>query len=178
MRGIGLLFLISILAGRGHAFEVLPALHPGGQALEIRCRSEEAGCRWVCAGALQCVLPEAPCPRCAGTGDLRLKKILDSVGVGLRARPPERSRQDLMHLLAEGGWITLHPRTLYNFSSPWNGEAIRRRFRLACDAVSPRGAEALIFLRVKNESPEPGPVLGILCREGASGEASWWGAGQ
>lgn len=160
----------------GSAFEVAPALSGTGQALEVRCREGESECQRLCGDAFRCLQAESPCPRCAGTGSLRLKRILDAVGVELRARPPERSPGTFIDLLTSGGWISIHSRTLYNYGSRWNGAGVRTGFRRACESVSGEGGEAIVILSVESGPTQPGSVLGVLCPSKGSGEASWWGS--
>ncbi len=155
------------------AFGVTPVLSSGAQALEFRCLEAEEECLRFCEGASFCIRPESPCPGCAGTGNLRLKRVLDSVGLGLRARSPERSSRVFFDLLRSSGWISLHPRTLYNYSSAWNGSAIRAAFRRACEGVS-GGGDGMVLLSVDGPSFRVPSVLGVLCQDAGSVAARWW----
>jgi hypothetical protein len=171
--------LVVLVAGfmpQSRAFDATPTLISGAQALEFHCRPGEEDCIRFCEGADSCVQMESPCPGCAGTGNLRLKRILDSIGFGLRAHPPERTVRDFFWLLKRDRWISLHPRTLYNYSGPWNGPAIRAAFLRVCDGL-PGGGEGMVFLGVDGPAERIPAVLGVLCRDVAAGTARWWGFG-
>jgi hypothetical protein len=168
---------ILVLGGFSQAwgFQVEPRVSLRGQALEIICREDERECLSFCEGRERCQIAESPCPGCAGTTHLQLKRILDAVGTGLQAVFPERPQSELWTVLRSGGWMSLHARTLFNYSSAWNGEWIRSAFFHACVTVQEESAEGILLLRVGEGWSPRLESLGFICRKRDDGEVTWWG---
>lgn len=149
--------------GKALALNVLPTMIATGQGLTISCDPKtESLCKELCNNPSLCKVQESYCRSCAGTSDLKLKRILDSVGNTLIA-DKVKPKSELSRVLKSAQWVTIHPATLYNYSGAFDSEQLRTQFRALC-VNKPQGWEVpgLLLLSL-NQDHRVESTLGALC---------------
>ena len=133
----------------------------------------ETACTEICKNASYCEIQEPYCRNCAGTQNLKLKRIFDAVGTSLVATG--ESNQDLVQLLKNGQLSSLHSMTIYNYSGQYDGEQARAQFRYLCPNLPENSMQLgilLLALNPKNNSIDG--VLGAICPDNVTGQATFY----
>ena len=162
-------FLAINLMLSGHAFGLIitPIISESSQALSIDCDPKtETACLQMCNQVTHCEIAESICRNCAGTQNLKMKRILDSVGTSLVAIGDSKPIDDLIHVLKTGNFISLHDTTLYNYSSQYDGDQIRAQFKYLCPNLPESSGKTGILLISASE------ILGAICPDEKSNESA------
>lgn len=175
---LALAFTISSFAGMdSFAFTVNPIIRASGQVLSVTCdpKKDLNACMSLCNNASKCEIQEAYCRSCAGTQNLKLKRILDSVGTSTVASGLKTAK-DLLTILKSGNFATLHSMTIYNYSGVYDGEQIRGQFRYLCPNL-PWISDKMgtLLLGIDPKSNNVTGVLGAFCPDDKTGEAAFYG---
>lgn len=161
--------LIFFFTQNAFSFWVKPILTFEGQTLEFNCRiKNDFFCQNLCGNVNQCTLVENKCPDCAGTQNIKLKRILDSVGSETVATREILSESNLLNEILKSNFISLHPKTIYNYSSIYNGDLINGQFFHLCPQSSDIFSEdfpSFLFIRMSTYYNKLDGVLGALCPE-------------
>jgi hypothetical protein len=158
-----LLFIpLFFMTTASQALKVDPAINEIGQALKIKCNSpEEDICTRICGHQFECFIQERFCRSCAGTQNLKLKRILDEVGTILVASDKILPADDLIRVLASGDFFTLHSRSIYNYSSEYNGAQINAQFRSLCQDQSDQ--TGILLIRADPITQRFKGIVGAIC---------------
>ena len=164
-------FLFSVITVLAHfflfdssafGFLIEPAIRQSGQVLLLTCDPDiETECLLICNSATSCEIRESTCKSCSGTQNLKLKRILDEVGTTLVADDSAAPSNRLFEILASHDFITLHARTLYNFSSQYQGAQINAQFRFLCPGTD--DSTGILLLKTDSESRQIIGILGAIC---------------
>lgn len=164
------LFLALMKTGSALGLTITPMIVNSGQSLFIECATtESSSCMKMCANPSHCELTEPYCNGCAGTQNLRLKRILDDVGKRIFATPSDFSDESLVDILASAEVISLHPKTIYNYSGVYDGGSIRSQFRALCEGVS--DSTGILLLKIDPVTHQPIGIHGAVCNHPVTGES-------
>lgn len=154
-------------------YMVYPVIRASGQALSVYCDAKtETACTELCKNSAYCEIQESYCRNCAGTQNLKLKRIFDAIGTSLVAT--EESRMNLLEIIQKGHFTSLHSITIYNYSGQYDGEQARAQFRYLCPNLPMDSLNLgilLLSLNPKNNSVEG--VLGAICPDPMTGQATF-----
>jgi hypothetical protein len=144
------------------SFTIEPKIETHGQTLLVNCvPHQNAECISICNSSIQCEITESFCKSCAGTNQLKLKRIFDAIGTSLVAKETILSNQDLLKILVSGNFITLHSRTIFNYTSVYNGDQINAQFQAFCPGSS--DSNGLLMIETDSETHQIGKILGAIC---------------
>ncbi len=147
------------------AYTVDPVINNAGQALTITCDpSLETTCQTICNQPGSCVVQESDCRNCAGTEDLRLKLILDGVGTKIIASTQVLPESSLIKIFKSNHFMSVHPMTLYNYSSVYNGDQINAQFRALCPGVPVFAPQSgILLIDINPLTHQPTSISGAIC---------------
>lgn len=159
------LFVMLLSPLTGQAFVASPVILQSGQALQLICKADqERFCLKLCGNASLCMIPEPTCRSCAGTENLKLKLILDEVGASIRVDAKPQPDQELLDILRSNSWMSLHPKTLYNYSSNYDNLQLRAQFFALClQEYSESSVPGILIVGLSMFDEKPGYRLGALC---------------
>ncbi len=162
--------LLACASSQVFAFDVNPFLSALGQELRITCKATDSeACLALCGESSECRIEEPSCRSCAGTQNLWMKRVLDQVGLSLRARGAPISDAQFLELLKVGSWISLHEKSLYNYSSVFNGALIKEQFDRACAEVG--GVDGILLIKTHPVTHVPEEIMGMICSEALTHDA-------
>jgi hypothetical protein len=159
---LGVLFL-----NLSHAFTLTPEVNLNGQQIRVQCSSsEDSFCVRLCGDQNLCEIKEGVCRSCAGTQSLWLKRVLEGVGILTVSSNSVIQNDSILKVLQEGSFMTLHPQTIYNFSSSFNGSQIRSQFNALCEGpASNYSGPGILFIQLNPYTRVPEKILGAACTE-------------
>jgi hypothetical protein len=165
-------FALVLQSSFANAFSLDPLILPTGQALEMRCHGAEIQCLRVCQKPDECIIPENECRSCAGTQSLKLKRTLDEVGISIFAgeAAPE---EDLIQLLRERNFISIHAMTLYNYGSAFNSPQLQAQFKALChEFPSDPSRPGMLIFKLEKDTKNIHSILGAICPDASSSQTS------
>ena len=174
---IFLFFLIHVLnVPISFGFIVNPGIGEFGQILRISCDPKsETACLQICNQESYCEIKEPYCRDCAGTQNLKLKRIFDGVGTRIVTSEKSKSNEDFIQTLKNGEFISLHPYTLFNYSSIYNGEQTRAQFKYLCANLSQNSDKiGILLLSIDSKKNIVSGIIGAICPDEETNQASFY----
>ena len=96
--------------------------------------------------------------------------MLDAVGITLIAQQPTFHSDTTVDILKNTPFITLHEKTLYNYSGAYDGDQLKTQFRSLCPKLSDTSEKTgILMVEVNPDTHALGDVLGALCPSEQSG---------
>jgi hypothetical protein len=92
-----------------------------------------------------------------------MKRVLDQVGLRLRAKGAPISDAEFIELLKAGNWVSLHEKSLYNYSSVFNGALVKEQFDRACVEVG--AGDGILLIKTHPVTHVPEGIVGMICAE-------------
>jgi hypothetical protein len=173
---ITLSLLTSLSMNASYGFTVSPVVRTSGQAIVINCEGKkESFCLETCNQLNTCEIQESVCRNCAGTQNLKLKRIFDSVGTSLIAIGEPRNNQEFIEIIKKGNFITLSSQTIYNYSGVYDGNQARAQFKYLCPNLNEFSDQmGILILNSNEENYSIKTVIGALCPDELSGQMSFY----
>ena len=155
-------------------FTVAPLIRTSGQSIVINCAGiKENLCFEACNQENSCEIQESYCRNCAGTQNIKLKRIHDSVGTSLIATGEPRSDVEFSEIIKKRNFITLSSQTIYNFSGVYDGNQARAQFKYLCPNLYEfSDLMGILIIETNKENHSIQTVLGALCPDELSGQMS------
>ena len=179
MKKLGLITLslfTSITMNISYGFTVTPLIRTSGQSILINCEGKkESFCLKTCNQENSCEIQESYCRNCAGTQNIKFKRIYDSVGTSLIATGEPRSDEEFSEIIKKGNFITLSSQTIYNFSGVYDGNQARAQFKYLCPKLYEfSDLMGILIIETNKENHSIQTVLGALCPDELSGQMSFY----
>jgi len=168
--------IVSLTMVSAKAMIIAPIVQYSGQALSVACDPlKETFCIDLCGKKDACIVKETLCRSCAGTEDLKLKRIFDGVGTSIVATGDAKANSDLLEVLKTGSFVSLSATTLYNYSGSFDGDQSRTEFRALCPNL-PETSEKMgvLLLGLDSVDGSINHVLGAICPDQSYGQTSFF----
>ena len=169
------IMIFASIWNQSYGFTLEPMILETGQSIIMKCDpTKETACLETCDHHSICQISENFCRDCAGTQSLKLKLILDHVGTTIVSKGEPKPDQELITVLRTHQFITLHPSTLYNYSSPYDGAQIRAQFKYLCPHLDLSSDQSGILVIQINADHTIGKIQGAICPEMESNQAKYY----